>query len=48
MWFCIGIGSLLGSLIPTLWGANPFSISSTVFSGLGGLLGIWFAYRIGE
>ena len=39
------IGSLIGGYIPSLWGAGAFSISGIIFSGLGGLGGIWLAWR---
>jgi hypothetical protein len=29
-----------------LWNADLFSTSSIIFSGLGGLLGIWVGYKL--
>lgn len=40
------LGSFGGSLIPSLWGAGQFSISSLVFFLIGGLVGIWLGYRM--
>jgi hypothetical protein len=40
------IGSTIGSFIPLLWGADFLSISSVVFSGIGGLVGIFVAYKM--
>jgi len=40
------IGSLVGGYIPTLFGADAFSISSVIFGGLGSIIGLWLAYRI--
>jgi hypothetical protein len=40
------IGLILGSFIPMLWGAGVFSISSTIFSTIGGFLGIYFGYKL--
>jgi hypothetical protein len=39
-------GGLIGSFIPSLWGAGQLSISSVVFFMIGGLFGIWIAYRL--
>ena len=40
------IGGFVGSLIPGLWGAGQFSMSSVVFFLIGGFFGIWVAYRL--
>lgn len=40
------IGGLIGSFIPSLWGAGQFSMSSLVFFMIGGFFGIWIAYRL--
>ena len=39
------LGSTIGGLIPSLWGANPFSLSSVLFAAIGSILGIWLAYK---
>ncbi|MFH1170953.1 MAG: hypothetical protein V1778_00210 [bacterium] len=39
------IGSTLGSLLPDLWGAGWLSLTSVLFSGLGGLVGIWLGFK---
>ena len=41
-------GSTAGGFIPTLWGGGFLSFTSVLFSGLGGLLGIWIAHRLGR
>jgi uncharacterized membrane protein YeaQ/YmgE (transglycosylase-associated protein family) len=40
------VGSFAGSLIPSLWGAGQFSPWSLLFFMIGGVLGIWLAYRL--
>ena len=40
-----GIGSIIGGLIPSLWGADILSFSSMILSGIGGFAGIWIAYK---
>lgn len=42
------IGSIIGGYIPTLWGAGLLSYSSVLFSGLGGILGVWIGYKMGN
>jgi uncharacterized membrane protein YeaQ/YmgE (transglycosylase-associated protein family) len=40
------VGSIIGGYIPTLFGADVFSIYSLVFSAIGALLGIWASFRL--
>ena len=46
IWIGLFIGSTIGGLIPLLWGASAFSFSSIILSSLGGMLGIYVAYKI--
>jgi hypothetical protein len=39
------IGSLIGGLVPDLWGAGMFSYSSVLLSGVGAFVGLWLAAR---
>ena len=39
-------GSTLGGYIPTWFGADAFSFTSLFCGGIGGILGIWLAYRM--
>ncbi len=40
------IGSLVGSMVPSVWGAGQLSIASLLLFVVGGILGVWFAYRL--
>lgn len=40
------VGLFVGGFIPTLWGASSFSISSVLFSTIGGFLGVWIAFKL--
>jgi hypothetical protein len=40
------LGSVIGGYVPTLWGAGDFSGWSIVLGTVGGLLGVWAAYRL--
>ena len=42
------IGSIIGSYIPALWGADLFSVSSILLSGLGALAGVWLGYKFSD
>jgi hypothetical protein len=48
IWLGLFVGSAAGGYIPLLWGGGPFSISGVILSALGGGLGIWFGYRLGQ
>jgi hypothetical protein len=41
-------GSTIGSYIPVLWGGSLLSLSSILFSVIGGILGIVIGYRISK
>ena len=40
------VGSVVGSYLPTLWGAGFFSMWSVLLGGIGGLVGIWVGYKL--
>jgi hypothetical protein len=40
------IGSVLGGYLPALWGGSVFSVTSILCGGLGGIIGIWVAWKI--
>ncbi len=42
------IGSTLGGYLPTLLGAEAFSFTSLLASFIGGVLGIWLAFKLSE
>ena len=42
------VGSFIGSLIPDLWGASMFSMSSIIFSSAGAIVGIWAGYKFSK
>jgi len=42
------LGSTIGSFLPMLLNQALLSIWSVVGSGIGGLLGMWGGYRLGE
>jgi hypothetical protein len=48
IWVGLFIGSTLGGMLPALWGGDMLSISGILLSAVGGVIGIWAGYRIGE
>lgn len=48
VWLGVFIGSMVGGYIPTLWGADSFSLSTIIGSVIGGLIGIWAAYKASQ
>lgn len=41
-----GVGSTIGGLIPSFWGASPFSFSSLLLGAVGAFAGLWCGYRL--
>ncbi len=48
IWLGVFVGSTIGGFIPDLWGASFLSFSSILFSGIGGLLGVWGGYQLSQ
>jgi polyferredoxin len=48
IWAGLFIGSSAGSFLPTLFGQGIFSGWSILWSTVGGILGIWVGYKLGE
>lgn len=49
IWIGVTIGSVVGGYLPTLWGDSSFfSPASLLLGGLGAILGIFAAYKLGR
>ena len=48
IWIGMVVGTSLGGIVPSLWGAGFFSFSSVIFTAIGGFLGIWLGYKISD
>ncbi len=46
IWLLIFLGSTIGGLIPEIWGADLFSYSSLLFSGIGAFVGLWLGVSL--
>ena len=45
IWFGMFVGSAIGGLIPSLWGADTFSFSGVIMTAVGGVIGIWLGFK---
>ena len=48
IYFGMFVGSMVGGWVPAIWHAGMFSLWSIVLSMVGGLAGIWVAWRLGR
>ncbi len=48
VWIGLFVGSTIGSMIPSLWGAGFLSLSSIVLSAVGGFAGIYAGYKVSK
>ncbi len=48
IWLGVFVGSTIGAFVPDLWGASAFSLSSILWSAIGGIAGVWVGYRISQ
>lgn len=39
-------GSFIGGYVPVLFGADLLSFTSIIGNGIGGILGIWIAFKL--
>jgi hypothetical protein len=46
IWIGMFVGSSIGGFLPMLWHAGMLSMWGIVMSTIGGIAGIWIAYRI--
>lgn len=46
IWIGVFVGSTIGGFIPSLWGADFLSMSSVIFTAIGGFAGIWLGYKL--
>jgi hypothetical protein len=45
---CASFGMMLGGFVPMMWGASGLGLQSLLFSGIGGVAGLWAGLRIAE
>ncbi|MEN9614360.1 MAG: hypothetical protein RLZZ347_667 [Candidatus Parcubacteria bacterium] len=48
VWIGMFVGSTIGGLIPSLWGDTFLSIASVLLTAVGGIIGIWLGFKMGQ
>jgi len=48
IWIGAGAGAFVGSYLPSLFGIGMFSITCVITSTIGGLIGVYFGYKISQ
>ena len=48
VWFGMLVGSTVGGYVPSLWGADMISFSGLFGSFIGGIAGVWAAWKINQ
>jgi uncharacterized membrane protein YeaQ/YmgE (transglycosylase-associated protein family) len=48
IWIGVIIGSTIGEFVPALWGDAGFTVSSIIFSTIGGVIGIWAGWKLSQ
>jgi len=48
IWIGVFVGSTIGGTIPTLLGADLFSIWGVIGSAVGGIVGIWLGIKMSD
>ncbi len=48
IWIFLAVGSSIGGFIPSLWDSSLFSMSGVIGSAIGGFLGIYLGWKLGE
>lgn len=48
IWIGFFVGSTIGNMLPPLWGGDVMSVSGFGLAIVGGIVGIWAGYRLGQ
>lgn len=46
IWMGMVVGSAFGGYVPVLWGDSLFSMTSVILTAVGGLVGIYLAFKL--
>jgi hypothetical protein len=46
VWLFVIVGSTIGGLAQEAWGGSAFGVASLVLGCLGGVAGVWLAFRL--
>lgn len=48
IWLGMIIGSIAGNMVPLLWGGSAVSMAGLLGAFVGGVLGIWGGFKLGQ
>jgi len=48
IWLGLFVGATAGNFVPLLWGGSALSMSGLLFLFVGGMLGIWAGFKVGN
>ncbi len=48
VWIGLFVGSTIGGMVPSLWGDNFLTYSSVLLTALGGIVGIYIGFKLGN
>ena len=48
IWIGLFVGSTIGGWIPSLWGDDFLTMSSVLLTAVGGLIGVWAGFKLGQ
>ena len=48
VWIGLFIGSSVGGFLPSLWDSSLISMAGIFGSAIGGIIGIWAGWKLGE
>ena len=46
VWIFVGVGTIVGGLVPLIWDGSTLGFASLVFGTLGGAAGLWLAMKL--
>ena len=46
VWLFVGVGMIVGGLVPVVWGGSALGVASLAFGSLGSVAGLWLAAKL--
>ena len=48
IWFLMIVGGAIGNYLPLIWGGSSFSMASIFLGMIGGIVGIFIGFKLGQ
>lgn len=48
IWVSVFVCSIIGAYVPILWNGSLLSMTSVVFGGIGGIVGVFVSLKVGK